>query len=103
MISKVAVYGRDRNEAIGRMQRALQEYEIAGVKTTIPFFRDVMNDQEFINGQLDTGFIGHFLERREIRPVNDADDQIVRSDLAIISAALCSTKAPTKKPPTALQ
>src|SRR5690606_37846027 len=39
MISKFAVYGRDRAEAIDRMRRALLEYQVDGIKTTLPFFR----------------------------------------------------------------
>ncbi|HTK37656.1 MAG TPA: acetyl-CoA carboxylase biotin carboxylase subunit, partial [Pyrinomonadaceae bacterium] len=60
MISKFAVHGRNRLEAIGIMQRALAEYAIGGIKTTLPFFREVMRDEEFIDGKLDTGFIDRF-------------------------------------------
>ena len=60
MISKFAVYGCDRQEAIERMRRALSEYEITGFSTTIPFFREVMEDEEFVAGKLDTGFIERF-------------------------------------------
>ena len=64
MISKFATYGRDRAEAIDRMRRALAEYEIGGIKTTLQFFRNVMEDAEFAAGDLDTGFIPRFFERR---------------------------------------
>ncbi|HEX6280127.1 MAG TPA: acetyl-CoA carboxylase biotin carboxylase subunit [Pyrinomonadaceae bacterium] len=88
MISKFAVYGKDRDQAIERMRRALMEYQIGGIKTTLPFFREVMDDPEFVAGRLDTGFIAGFNERRqEVEP-----DQTER-DLAIISAALAATKA----------
>lgn len=83
MISKLAVHGRDRNEAIDRMRRALEEYEVGGIKTTLPFFRDVMRDQEFIDGKLDTGFIPRFNERHIATEISEAD-----SDIGIISAAL---------------
>jgi len=83
MISKFAVYGKDRDQAIERMRRALKEYQIAGIKTTLPFFRTVMEDPDFVAGNLDTGFITGFFERR----VGGEIDQ-VESDLAIISAAL---------------
>jgi len=83
MISKFATYGRDRAEAIGRMRRALQEYEIGGIKTTLPFFRDVMEDDEFIEGRLDTGFIGRFNERRK-----SAGPDEKTLDMAAIAAAL---------------
>jgi len=87
MISKFAVVGRDRGEAIDRMRRALAEYEIAGIKTTIPFFREVMNDSEFIDGLLDTGFISRFNDRRK-----DAVPDREITDLALIAAALASSK-----------
>ncbi len=89
MISKFATYGRDREEAIGRMQRALEEYEIAGIKTTLPFFKEVMQDPEFVAGRLDTGFIDAFMKRRRSR----LDVAVTERDFAIIAAALASTKS----------
>ena len=83
MISKFAVYGRDRAEAIDRMRRALLEYEVGGIKTTLPFFREVMEDAEFISGELDTSFISRFNERK----VEAETDQEV-TDIAMIAAAL---------------
>ena len=88
MISKFATYGRDRQEAIERMRRALSEYEISGLKTTIPFFRQVMEDEEFVEGNLDTGFIARFFERR---PEKDLDDKEL-TDMAVIAAAMAHQK-----------
>ena len=87
MISKFAVHGRDRAEAIGRMRRALLEYEVGGIKTTLPFFRSVMEDQEFMDGKLDTGFISRFNARH---PQSLLDEMI--SDMAIVAAALRYSK-----------
>ena len=92
MISKLAVHGRDRSEAIDRMRRALHEYEVSGIRTTLPFFREVMDDVEFIEGSIDTGFISRFNERR---PPEDKDQ--VAADLAIVAAALVS--APSRVEP----
>lgn len=83
MISKFAVYGKDRAEAIDRMRRALQEYEVGGIKTTLPFFREVVADEEFISGKLDTGFISRFNERRKPLEITETE-----RDMAIIAAAL---------------
>ena len=88
MISKFAVYGRDRQEAIERMRRALREYEVGGIKTTLPFFREVMDDPEFVAGDLDTGFIARFNERRAGRAPNDGETD---RDIAVIAAALAAT------------
>ena len=87
MISKLAVYGKDRAEAIERMRRALMEYEVGGIRTTLPFFRQIMEDQEFIDGKLDTGFIPRFNERKSVAE----PDEITR-DMAIIAAALAYSK-----------
>jgi pyruvate carboxylase subunit A len=57
MISKLIAWGRDRNEAIARMRRALYEYIIVGVKTNIPFHKAVMENPRFVNGELGTHFI----------------------------------------------
>ncbi len=83
MISKFCVYGRNREEALGRLRRALQEYEVGGIKTTLPFFREIIEDAEFIEGKLDTGFIPRWQERREKREATE-----VEKDLAMIAAVL---------------
>lgn len=57
MISKLIAWGRDRDEARTRMQRALYEYIIAGVKTNIPFHKAVMENPRYIEGELSTHFI----------------------------------------------
>ena len=58
LISKLAAWGRTRDEAIDRLRRALDEYEVAGIKTTLPFFREIVRDEEFISGRL--GYRVHF-------------------------------------------
>jgi acetyl-CoA carboxylase biotin carboxylase subunit len=87
MISKFAAWGRNRAEAIERMRRALREYEIGGIKTTLPFFRSVMEDPEFIAGALDTGFIAAFDTRR-----GDVQAEPELEALAIIAAAVDHSK-----------
>jgi pyruvate carboxylase subunit A len=57
MISKLVCWGKDRDEAIERMRRALYEYVIVGVKTNIPFHLAVMENPHYVAGELDTGFI----------------------------------------------
>src|SRR6266446_3959202 len=63
LISKLAAWGRTRTEAIDRLRRALDEYQIDGIRTTLPFFRQIVRDEEFIGGHLDTGFIARLQER----------------------------------------
>jgi acetyl-CoA carboxylase biotin carboxylase subunit len=93
MISKLAAWGRTRAEAIDRLRRALDEYEVGGIRTTLPFFREIVRDQEFIEGRLDTGFIPRFFARRDAaRGEQDHttgnESEVIARDLAIIAAAL---------------
>jgi acetyl-CoA carboxylase biotin carboxylase subunit len=85
MISKFAVWGRDRNEAIDRMRRGLNEYQISGNKTTLPYFREVIRDKVFIEGNLDTGFIPVFDKRRK-EPGVEPDDVKVALLASVLSA-----------------
>ncbi|MFN3407553.1 MAG: acetyl-CoA carboxylase biotin carboxylase subunit [Limisphaerales bacterium] len=68
MIGKLITYGRDRREAMDRMSRALGEYMIGGVKTTITFQQAIMQDPNFRRGVYSTGFVEQFLTgaRREL-------------------------------------
>src|SRR5437667_4756994 len=60
LISKLATWADTREETIARMQRALREYRIEGIKTNIAFFLDVLSDPDFRRGDFDTGFIERF-------------------------------------------
>jgi acetyl-CoA carboxylase biotin carboxylase subunit len=57
LIAKVVVHGRDRNDAIVKMRRALNEFIIEGIKTTIPFYLKILDDPDFISGNFNTHFI----------------------------------------------
>ena len=60
MISKLIVVARTRDEAILKMKRALGEYIIEGVKTTIPFHQKLMEDPDFVKGNFTTKFMETF-------------------------------------------
>jgi acetyl/propionyl-CoA carboxylase alpha subunit len=64
----------------------VDEYEVLGVTTTLPFFREIVRDEEFIGARLDTGFIDRFNERKASVP--PAQPQTTNSDMALIAAAL---------------
>ncbi len=85
MISKLAAWGRTRAEAIDRLRRALDEYQVGGIKTTLPFFRQIVRDKEFIEGRLDTGFITRF-NQRQAAAKTDLDQE--EQDIALIAAGL---------------
>src|SRR6267142_2588132 len=86
MIAKLAVWGRTRQEAVDRLRRAVDEFEVLGMATTLPFFREIVRDDEFIAARLDTAFIDRFNERRAAAP--PAQLQTADSDIALIAAAL---------------
>lgn len=57
MIAKLITHGRDRNEALCRMRRALDEFIIEGIDTNIEFLFQILNNERFIQANIDTGFI----------------------------------------------
>ncbi|MEN8728910.1 MAG: acetyl-CoA carboxylase biotin carboxylase subunit, partial [Desulfuromonadales bacterium] len=57
MIAKLIVHADTREEAIKRMARSLDEFIIGGIKTTIEFHQRIMNNKDFIEGDIDTGFL----------------------------------------------
>ena len=64
MIAKLIVHASTREQAIARMSRALGEYMITGVKTTIPFQQEILRHRDFIAGKYDTGFVEKVLSQR---------------------------------------
>lgn len=85
LIGKLIVWGRTRQEAIERMRRALDEYILDGPRTTIPFYREILRDEEFVRGQLDTGYIERFQQRRAQGPPGQPERL---RDIALIAGAL---------------
>lgn len=60
LIAKLIVWGKNREHALARARRALEEFTIEGIKTTIPFHLKVLEDQRFLSGNFDTGFLDNF-------------------------------------------
>ena len=65
LLAKLAAWGPNRDSAIGRLDRALSEYVLTGVRNNIAFFREVLADGEFRGGRLSTSFLDRFFERRK--------------------------------------
>ena len=63
MIAKLIAHGRTREEAIARMRRALDEFIVEGVKTTIPFHKTVLETEAFVTGNVHTKWIEDLMER----------------------------------------
>ncbi|MHC4872165.1 MAG: acetyl-CoA carboxylase biotin carboxylase subunit [Planctomycetota bacterium] len=62
LIGKLIVHGKDRREAIDKMRHAIQEFVIDGIKTTLPFHRELMGNHRFINSEYDLNFVGELLD-----------------------------------------
>ena len=82
MISKLIVWAQTREETIQRMKRALYEYKITGVKTSIPFLKRIMETPDFVNGNYNT----HFIPNNEEFLMNRGDCNQECEDLAMIVA-----------------
>lgn len=65
LIAKLICYGKDREEARARMLRALDEYAITGIKTSIPFHQKVLRHEQFIKGEFSTNFIEKYMSSKE--------------------------------------
>jgi acetyl-CoA carboxylase biotin carboxylase subunit len=67
LIAKLIAHGKDRNEAMARMRRALDMFVVEGIHTTIPLHRGIFQDEEFREGQFDTKFMERYFEREKER------------------------------------
>ena len=72
MLAKLAVWAETREYAIARSLRAIGEYHVGGIATNLSFFRDLLRDPEFQAGNLETGFLDGFFERRPKATAPDA-------------------------------
>jgi acetyl/propionyl-CoA carboxylase alpha subunit len=84
MVAKLVVWADTRAEAILRMRRALNEYRIGGIKTSIPFHQEMMDSTEFIWGTFDTGFLSRWRMNHLNRPTND-HEKVVAAAAALIA------------------
>lgn len=63
MIGKLIVWDKDRKSAISKMRRALNEYKIDGIDTNISFHKEILKNDKFISGDIDTGFVANIMKR----------------------------------------
>jgi acetyl-CoA carboxylase biotin carboxylase subunit len=75
MIAKLVAWDLDRPAAIARMSRALQEYQVLGIQTTIPFFQWLMRRTEFQEGRYDTTYLDQLLQARTGESFTEPDDE----------------------------
>ena len=86
LISKLVTWGETRDQAIARMKRALGEYHVRGIRTTIPFFQWILSDEDFLAGRFDTTFIDRKMAEPATRLLPPIDDR--HEELAAIAAAV---------------
>ncbi|RIV21484.1 acetyl-CoA carboxylase biotin carboxylase subunit [Fibrisoma montanum] len=101
MIAKLITYGDSREEAIQKMIRAIDEYQITGVQTTLPFCRFVMEHEAFRSGQFDTGFVGRYFTPNPDVLIADADP--AEAELAAVLAAWLMQQQKPKTNGTSIQ
>jgi acetyl/propionyl-CoA carboxylase alpha subunit len=84
MLAKLIVWAADRERALDRLDRALSELRVEGIRTTAPLFRALLADPDFRSGHIDIGMLDRKLAAGELKPaVQDSED-----DLPLIAAAL---------------
>ncbi len=73
MIAKLVTHGKDREEAMQRMIRAIDEYQITGIETTLPFGKFVMQHEAFRSGNFDTHFVGKYFTPDKLQLFNEEE------------------------------
>ena len=86
LIAKLVAWAASRDEAIARMTRALREYQVLGIRTTIPFFQWLMNQPEYRDGRYDTTYLDRLLAERKGASFSELSDS--ETDLVIVAAAV---------------
>lgn len=85
MLAKLTVRGRTWEEAVDRMYRCLDEYVIRGVKTTIPFYKRIMLDENFKKGEFNTNYIDEKIEELVYQDESDPKDLVLAISAAIVA------------------
>jgi acetyl-CoA carboxylase biotin carboxylase subunit len=91
LLAKLIAYGTDREQTIQRLQRALYEYFVAGIKTNISLFRRILRDEDFQAGKLDTGY----LDRLLAKPKEDESTRAPEPRIAAIAAGMFAVLDPS--------
>ena len=83
MCAKLSGRGPDRDAALARLRRALAEFKVEGIATTLPFFRAILDDETFVSGDYTTGFVAGRMEGLDVEPAqpagqSDGDEKTAR-------------------------
>lgn len=82
MISKMCTYGRTREEAINRMIRAIDDYKVIGIETTLPFGKFVIQHEAFKSGNYNTSFVGTYFSSESLKQEKNIDEEEVAAIFA---------------------
>lgn len=82
MIAKLITHGKDRTEAIERMIRAIDEYRISGIETTLAFGKYVMKHPAFVSGNFDTHFVGKYFRAENLGEAADEEEALIAALVA---------------------
>ncbi|MFQ5866117.1 MAG: acetyl-CoA carboxylase biotin carboxylase subunit [bacterium] len=102
LISKLITWGKTRPEAIERMKRALNEYQIAGIETTIPFCMMVMNSEKFVSGEFDTHFVEKEYLNNNYFKKQEVGEDGVSPQVVVLGAALFESQLKKQRQPGAI-
>jgi acetyl-CoA carboxylase, biotin carboxylase subunit len=96
MISKLIAYGKDREEAMDRMLRAISEYEIVGVKNTLEFGAFVMKHPAFREGKFDTNFVPRYFTPEALEQTLSAEEAEIAAAIAVLITEQDKAQEPSK-------
>ncbi len=95
LISKLVTWGNSRAQAVSRMRRALAEYDLRGIRTTVPFFRWLLDQPVFVDASFHTEFLDTLLQQRRGTPFFEADSSL--QEVAVIAAAIYAWRASSSR------
>jgi acetyl-CoA carboxylase biotin carboxylase subunit len=91
LLSKLVAFGEDRTQAMARLRRALREYKVLGIRTSLPFFERVLDHPDFLSGRYDTGLVARVLAQ----PSAAEPAQV---EMAAVAAAVCAYEQRRARP-----
>jgi acetyl-CoA carboxylase biotin carboxylase subunit len=94
MIGKLVAWGSTRHEAIDRLTRAIEEFRINGIETTLPFGKWAINHEAFVKGQFDTHFIANYYKPELLEQFSEEQKEIA----ALLAVNIFKEKTEQPKP-----
>jgi len=102
ILAKLVVWAEDRPRALARLRRALSEYRVGGIATTLPLFRLLLDVPAFVNGDLHTGLLDELLRKGSVEALEAAGDPELE-EIAVVTAACLAAKEAIRVPADAFE